>query len=612
MKRFCSFLCGGLLFGLLAPLASAQTPHVQPECFKCTAGARAALPRLIAELKSTDADERAQAIATLGSLGPIAQPAAAALIETAVNTTDHAPALQALVKIDDEAIRAALRRLLVGQIGRCRCGKTFSFVVAGAGESVVPQLLVLLPEKERTAEIESVLAQIGAPAVPHMLKKISDGAPEATQLSIFRTLAAMGPVAKSAVPTLEAPAPRRCEPDAIKIQRAYALIRITGAHQASFDILHNAVKNGDKATKLQALACLRASGVKAKGLVPTMVSLVIADDAAYHQDAMQTLVNIGADAAPALIESITTGGCRRFNRNLFTRVGQEQPKHTERVVQTLHRMGPSAPAAIEIFIQLVEGRGPLAVYGADSLPDFGPQAKRAVPYLLEALQADSVNLRLSSAAALARIDRQQVTQTIPVLVAVMHGKNANEKERAMWQLANLGADAKPAVPALLAMLNSGSLQSRLRLAETLSLIDPSAMGQAMPTLLEALQKRGELADTALNVLENMGPQAMPAVPALKMLLAETLNNQDQYVNPRSVVQALKMIDASADIMPILIDGLNSAAQNRRRAAATLVRQFRGPQTLAALNEALDNGQLATSAEVTGLMKTLRPQTGTNE
>jgi HEAT repeat protein len=605
MNRVSSFLCGGLLFGLLASLASGQTPTVQPEIFTCTRSAISALPRLIGELKSPDAKVRAKAIATLGSLGPIAKSATPALIETAVNTTDHAAALQALVKIDDEATRAALRQLLVGRVGRCRCGKTIDFVVASAGEPVAPQLLVLLPEKERTAEVERVLAQIGAPAVPHMLKTLGDGAPEATQLSIYRTLAAMGPAAKSAVPALELP--RRCEPESVQIQRAYALIRIIGDHPPSFVVLHNAIKNGDQATKLQALACLRASGIKAKELVPTLVSLMVADDAAYHTDASQTLINIGPDAVPALIESITTDGCRRFNRNLFTRIGKEQPKHTERVVQTLHRMGPGAAAAIEVFMQLVEGHGPLAVYAADALPDFGPQAKRAVPSLLDALRADSVNLRLSSANALARIDRQQVGHTIPVLVVVMHGKNANEKERAMWLLASLGADGKAAVPALLAMLNDGSLQARLRIAEALSRIDPSAMGPAMPTLLDALHNNRDAA-TAVRLLGQIGPQAKSAVPALKMLLAASLKNDSAPVNPRSIMLCLKKIDASADIMPILIDGLNSADPDQREDAAHLVQQMRGPQTLASLNAAIANGQLATSAEVTDLLKTLRPQT----
>jgi hypothetical protein len=65
-------------------------------------------------------------------------------------------------------------------------------------------------------------------------------------------------------------------------------------------------------------------------------------------------------------------------------------------------------------------------------------------------------------------------------------------------------------------------------------------------------------------------------------------------------------------MPILIEGLNSGDADQREDVVRLVHQFRGPQTLAALNAALQNGKLTASAEVTNLIKTLRPQTGTNE
>src|SRR5437762_11578751 len=109
LARISSFLCGGLLFALLASSATAQTPEVQPEILRCPVSA---LPRLINDLKSTDEAVRAKAIATLGSFGAVAKPAAPALVEIAVNSRGHAQALRALAKIDDDATRSALRKLL--------------------------------------------------------------------------------------------------------------------------------------------------------------------------------------------------------------------------------------------------------------------------------------------------------------------------------------------------------------------------------------------------------------------------------------------------------------------------------------------------------------------
>src|SRR5262245_6006217 len=164
-----AFLTAGLMLGAMESMAVAQKasapPVVVPESFKCTRSALAAVPRLIADLKSKDEQVRAQAIATLGSIGKIAKPAAPALVELAVNTRGHAATLQALARIDDDATRAALRRLLAGGFGRCKCGSRFTDVVAAAGEPIVPHLMTLLPEENIAVTVERVLVQIGEPAV---------------------------------------------------------------------------------------------------------------------------------------------------------------------------------------------------------------------------------------------------------------------------------------------------------------------------------------------------------------------------------------------------------------------------------------------------------------
>ena len=123
--RIFAFLCVGLFFAAFAPAANAQNASYDPETFKGADSAKAALPRLIKDLKSTDESVRGKAIATLGKLGATAKPAAAALADVAVNQRGHALALQALAKIDETETRNALRKLLAGGRGRCKCGNTF-------------------------------------------------------------------------------------------------------------------------------------------------------------------------------------------------------------------------------------------------------------------------------------------------------------------------------------------------------------------------------------------------------------------------------------------------------------------------------------------------------
>src|SRR5438094_359374 len=62
MRRFSSFVCAGLLAGLLAPLALGQTPVVERERFDCIKLAIMAVPRLTEDLKAPDEKVRARAL----------------------------------------------------------------------------------------------------------------------------------------------------------------------------------------------------------------------------------------------------------------------------------------------------------------------------------------------------------------------------------------------------------------------------------------------------------------------------------------------------------------------------------------------------------------------
>src|SRR5262245_1997378 len=80
LSRLLAFRSASMVLG---SVALAQTPPappvVVPESFRCEQSAAAAVPRLINDLKSKEEQVRAKAIATLGSLGKIAKPAAPAL-----------------------------------------------------------------------------------------------------------------------------------------------------------------------------------------------------------------------------------------------------------------------------------------------------------------------------------------------------------------------------------------------------------------------------------------------------------------------------------------------------------------------------------------------------
>ena len=592
MSRFSTFLCGGLLVGMLAPLTFAQAPVVvvEPESFKCKKSAIAAVPRLIADLKAPDEKVRAKAVATLGWIGKDAKAAAPALIEHAVNNRGHASTLQALVKIDDEATLTALRRLLPGGFGRCRCGNTFNEVVAQAGVPIVPHLLTLLAEPGVAINTERVLTQIGAPATTHLITK-SDHPNAKYRLALYRILTAFGTNAQAAAPALE----KRLaiENDAAKLRAAQALYKVSGFHQAALDILHEGARSTDKNLRQEALVCMVQVGCKSTVLIPTMVNMVLAPDD-QHILASQILANIGRDGTPALLEALMTNDADQRTRLLYA----------------LRHLGPNASAAIPAVIKLVEGNDrALAMYAAAVLPDLGPDAKQGIPTLLATLKSDDRAFRQAGAEALVRIDRDQAAHVIAPVVEVLQKGQPQEQQRALWFLRHLNAQAKPAVPALIALLKTEPLAQRVSIAEALNVIDPTQIDAALPTLVEAVQSKSDknnLPRVALRLLTKSGPRGKIAVPALQAALKDALKSQDSVFDAYAVLECLKKVEPSASVMPIMLESLNSANVNERRESRHLIADAIGRPALPMLDAALSNGQLRSSPEVVALMKELRP------
>lgn len=596
LSRLPAFLCAGLMLGAMGSTALAQKAPapatVVPESFKCTRSAISAVPRLIADLKSNDEQVRAKAIATLGSLGKIAKPAAPALVELAVNTRGHAATLQALARIDDDATRTALRRLLAGGFGRCKCGFRFTDVVAAAGEPIVPHLMILLPEENIAAAVERVLVQIGAPAVPHLIAGLESKDAKVC-LAAVRSLGDIGPKAQAAAPAL---AKHLASANgALQLHVARSLYSVSGGHQGALDVLHNSARCGDKDLRREALRCLQQVHCKAKELIPTMVKLILDDeDSAYP--AGEVLAVVGRDSTPPLIDAL---------------IGADA-KQAARVVYVLRRLGPIADTAIPVVIRLLDHNDRnLANLAASSLPDFGPQARQGIPNLLNGLKVADFNFRLICAESLARIGREQVPPTIAPIVQILQEGTPEQQHRALWHLRNAGVHARSAVPVLVQLLKTEKLSFRVQIADFLYAVDPSQIEAIMPTLTDAITVKmdaGNGSRVAARLLTRLGPKAQSAVPALKEALKRALKDEDNSIDSRTVVNCLKKIAPAADVMPILIQALNSASKNERQEARYLVQDIFGRGAVASLDAALASGQLRSNPDVVALLKQLRPQT----
>jgi HEAT repeat protein/Flp pilus assembly protein protease CpaA len=155
---------------------------------------------------------------------------------------------------------------------------------------------------------------------------------------------------------------------------------------------------------------------------------------------------------------------------------------------------------------------------AAALGAYGAEGRAAVPELTQALKDKEGLVQVAAAFALYRIEGR-TEPAVPVLLEILEDGNERSyaPHSAAETLGKIGPPARAAIPPLTAALRKDDRRLRIRAAGALWKItgepDP-----ALSVLIEALQDGTSLDETdtnrALDVLEDMGPQAEPAVPAL--------------------------------------------------------------------------------------------------
>jgi HEAT repeat protein len=154
---------------------------------------------------------------------------------------------------------------------------------------------------------------------------------------------------------------------------------------------------------------------------------------------------------------------------------------------------------------------------AMSLRHLGPQAKAAVPALMDSLNDRNVSIRQESAFALLRIGAA-AKPAIPALVQALNDKDFYVRFGSTIALADFGVDAPAAVPALTQMLKGPDAypdaELMVQAARALWRMGEKKE-EALAALITVLEhKNWTGAASAAPVLGEMGPAAKAAVPGL--------------------------------------------------------------------------------------------------
>jgi HEAT repeat protein len=212
----------------------------------------------------------------------------------------------------------------------------------------------------------------------------------------------------------------------------------------------------------------------------------------------------------------------------------------------------------------------LRIAAIQALANFGEEAARAVPDLVEALHDDDPLVRAHAIGALGSIG-PKAKAAVPSLIGVLrskerlrttpawvddtatrpHGFQGSSPQRdtlselAVKALGSIGPDARAAVPSLIELLDDQYVYLRLASADALGEIGPSEPS-VLPALTRVMNESldDDLTRTAAQALGQIGEAALPA-------LTSALRSPDFVVRCRAAMSLGEMGSAAAAAIPDL-------------------------------------------------------------
>jgi len=476
-----------------------------------------AVPALINILNGSNSDMRVCAAEVLSRIGPAAQAAVPSLIR-AIENRDPQQAAQTL---NCSAVRA------LGGIGP-------------EAKAAVPILNALLAKDALGIfggdfDIVIALDRIGEPPVQSLLETfLRDG-----DWHEANELAWLGPKARAAAPTLRAALSDK-RPQ-WRFSAAAVLAFIDPSAAESIPVLIEALNQKDQDIYVDDVpGALAHLGPKAKAALPTLIGLVKQGTA--NTDLLRAMVMIdpdGNECVPALISALKHSDDRVVDvaakclALLGPRAKESVPLLAEVVTRdfehpwidangpqvsaakALERIGATAIAALSKLAVALKHRGldtngaqrdcSAAAAAAHALGSFGPKAKAAVPYLVEAVKT-----------------REEKNDNCPA------------RQAAILALGRIGPDARAAIPVLRNMIRDAgaSHQYMPELLIAIYQLDPDGKELAERWLAKPVVGPGWAWDRRrVNVLGAMGRSSFEADWVTRRYL-ELLDSLIAEIDPR--------------------------------------------------------------------------------
>lgn len=500
------------------------------------------VPALSAALGDGKKEVRSAAADALGWIGPSAREALPALLaalkDEEVSVVNQA--CTALSFIGESAAAAPLVELFHKGPAETQAEAGRALWRLGAkAESILPALPASAQGSlDKTAPARNLLVSFGPLAVPVLTDALRSEA-AARRETAAEILGRIGPPARSAVSALLAALQDKTPSVSLIAAMALAEIDPTRAGPA-VPLLADAL---DTPGAAQALAHL---GSDARAAVPALIAALkprkdAAQETLLRSGAQLALARIGTPAVPALIQTIK----------------DKKDNVCPLAAEALGWILPPPKGAIPTLRQAIaDDRAHAAVY-ARALGRLGPPAHAALPDLT-ALLADA-DLRAEAALALVRIETGQADKVIPLLLKDIQGDDDKLRQRAADALAQMGAAAQAAAPALVeAVHDPAARQAALHALQ--------GIGASAASSLAALLKDANVDSRriAVTLLAPLGADAKPALPAI----LAALNDADATVRAGATLLIEGIGPAAAEAVPTLTANLQAYQAHLRYASAS--------------------------------------------
>ena len=459
--------------------------------------------------------------------------------------------------------------------------------------------------KQRTEAAESIgdLGSSAGGAVPALVKTL-DAEDPALRLEVTIAIGRIGPDAASAVPALIKILETRNHQLHVRMAAIESLRRIgppaaKPAVPVLLDLMKNAKVPGVRALSAGALARISLDEELLRPIVRELLEGLGARAESVRQDSADALIAIGRPALPGLIRRLETpsipatllacdviaflgpeagratpalisllkdkhprlrgiaartlgdiqgGRPRVVVQQLIPLLKDEFPLVRADAARALGKFGSLAqPAVGDLVSLLTDVREETRIAAAHALGAIRPEGQSAVEGLGKALDDSAGSVTLEAADALGRIG----AASVPVLVKRL--ESPQMRAIAAGVLADIGPEAKGAVPDLIKALKSDDAEARQEVVLALAAIGPDAK-PAVADLMTLLKTDGKVSRAAAAVaLSEIG--AREAIPLLK----QTVTDKKDPVLPLASARALLKLDGgNADSVKVAASALVAA------------------------------------------------------